>query len=280
MSDRSSSTTAVLIGRLALAAVAAAAALGSLAAARRGAPPPVPGQATPAVYVCPMHPQVTARSPGDCPICRMALVPAAAAPAGTGEPTTLTLPADKQLHGWDAVSHAKPFESSFEMRAPAAADDGATGVALYHLDESALIAAGEEGLFSPSSGPRAGAPLGVPVRVLPGPRPRWDEATVLVRFAVEPGTPLVPNETGLLKLATRQRTDLVVGEEAILDSPAGPYVLVTADRRTLSKRPVQVGTRLYGQAAIVSGLRRGEGVVARHTFVLDVQRRSPRGVGL
>ena len=28
-----------------------------------------------AAYVCPMHPQVTAAGPGQCPICHMALVP-------------------------------------------------------------------------------------------------------------------------------------------------------------------------------------------------------------
>ncbi len=281
MNDRPSSTTAVLIGRLGLAAIAAAAAAASLVAWRNGAAPPPLGARAPALYVCPMHPQVTAPVPGDCPICRMALVPSATARAAAGEPTTLTLPADKRLRGWDAISHAKRFQSSLEMRAPAAADgDGATGVALYHLDESQLIRAGEEGLFSPSSGPRADAPLGLPVRVLPGPPQRWDDATVLVRFAAAPGTRLAPNETGLLKLATRQRDDLVVAEEAVVDAPDGPYVLVTADRRTFRKRPVEVGSRLYGQAAIVRGVVRGEGVVARHTFVLDYERRSGVGVGL
>ncbi len=280
MRDRLSSPTAVLIGRLTLVAVAAAAAGASLIAWRRGVAPPPAAAAASVVYVCPMHPQVTARAAGDCPICRMALVRQDPAPAAAGEPTALTLPADKQLRGWDAVSRAKRFQSSLEMRAPAAADDRAAGVALYHLDDSALIQDGEDGLFSPASGPRPGAPLGLRVRILPGPRPRWDEATVLVRFAAQPGATLVPNETGMLKLATRQRDDLVVAEEAVIDSPAGPYVLVTADRRTLTRRPVQVGTRLYGQAAIVSGLGPGEQAVARHTFVLDAQRRSQARVGL
>jgi len=280
MIDRPRSATAVLVARLVLVAGAGTAAATSLAAWHRGTAPAPASAAAPAVYVCPMHPQVTARSPGDCPICRMALVRQAAAPVPPGEPVSLTLPADKRLRGWDALSRTKRFESSFEMRAPAAADDGVRGLALFHTDESALIRDGEEGLFSPASGPRAGAPLGLPVRVLPGPRRRWDDATVLVPFAAQPGTTLVPNETGVLKLATRNRQDLVVGEEAIIDSPDGPYVLVTADRRTLSKRPVQIGTRLYGQAAVVSGLRHGEGVVARHTFVLDAERRAPRRVGL
>jgi hypothetical protein len=280
MRDRSSSATSVLLARLILVAIVAAAAATNLVLWRRAATPLPAGEAAPARYVCPMHPQVTATSPGDCPICRMALVPeAAAAPGGSGEPMALTLPGGKRLRGHDAVSRTQVFESNLEMRAPAGADDRETGVALYHLDESELILAGEEGLFSPSSGPRAGQPLGLKVRVLPGPRERWDEATVLVRFAAEPGVALVPHETGLLKLPTRLRKDLVVSESAIFHSPAGPYVLVTSDRGTFSKRSVEIGTMLYGQAAVVSGLRRGEHAVATHTFVLDLERRSQRRAG-
>jgi multidrug efflux pump subunit AcrA (membrane-fusion protein) len=98
-----------------------------------------------------------------------------------------------------------------------------------------------------------------------------------VRFEVEPGASLGANETGLLKLPTRVREGLVVREGAIIDSPDGPYVLVAeADRRTFTRRPVEIGTRLYGYAAVVSGLRQGEHVAAAHTFVLDAQRRGQR----
>lgn len=70
------------------------------------------------------------------------------------------------------------------------------------------------------------------------------------------------------------REGLVVRDSAIIDSPAGPYVLVAAaDKRTLTKRPVEIGSRLYDYAAVVSGLRENEHVVATHTFVLDVERR-------
>ena len=43
------------------------------------AQPPREEQA-PQVYTCPMHPQVQEAKPGKCPICGMALVPAAPAP--------------------------------------------------------------------------------------------------------------------------------------------------------------------------------------------------------
>jgi hypothetical protein len=185
----------------------------------------------------------------------------------------LTLPPGVELRGYDTRAHAQRFETAFEMRVPAAADGTRTGAALFHTDESELIHPGEEGWFSPSSGPR-GAPLGLKVHVLPGPFERWDASTVLVRFEAEPGAELVANETGLLKLATRLRRGLVAPESAIIDSPQGPYVLVAAaDRRRVTKRPVELGTRLYGYAAVISGLRDGEYVAAKHAFVLDAERR-------
>ena len=45
------------------------------------------------------------------------------------------------------------------------------------------------------------------------------------------------------KFATRLRNGLVVRESAVIQSPEGPYVLVaSADRRTFTKRPVQIGS--------------------------------------
>jgi len=291
---KSSRTSALIVaGRLVLVVLAAGAAVTSLVVWRKGGPSPI-GAVSRATYVCPMHPEVTSPSTGDCPICRMALVPKAGPPeAASAERAglraratadtppaasgTLTLPPGKELHGYDAISRTKRFETALEMRTIAAADSRQTGVALFHLDESALIRPGEEGLFSPSSGPRAGAPLGLKVRIVEGPRERWDRSTVLVRFLVDGDAELVPQETGILKLATRLRNDLVVHASSIIDSPEGPYVLtVSDDRRTMTKRPVEVGTRLYGEAAVASGLRRGEQVAAKHTFVLEVERRLDR----
>ena len=45
------------------------------AAYAQGAPPVAAGAATGAKYTCPMHPEIVRDTPGDCPLCGMALVP-------------------------------------------------------------------------------------------------------------------------------------------------------------------------------------------------------------
>jgi len=189
----------------------------------------------------------------------------------TAEPAALQLATvAKELRAFDAVSRVKRFETAQEMRFPAWAESRDTGVALVYKDQAPLLVAGETGQLWPLDGPGAG----VPVRVGGEPPEPWDEATVRVRFHAAPGVELPVNGTGSVKFATRLRNDLVVREGAVLRAPEGPYVLVaTNDRHTLTKRRVEIGSIVYGYAAIVSGLAEDEWVVAKHTFALDTARR-------
>jgi Cu(I)/Ag(I) efflux system membrane fusion protein len=82
---RRSSLTAVLrAALLMLVGGALALAASSRLKAHQSAPSPT---ALATTYYCPMHPQITADRPGDCPICNMRLVPRSAAPA-PGRPST------------------------------------------------------------------------------------------------------------------------------------------------------------------------------------------------
>lgn len=70
---------------LASAIAAAAGAFGWSLGARKA-------PAAAAAFLCPMHPQVTSDSEGECPICGMALVPAGASPAPAPPPAASTAP--------------------------------------------------------------------------------------------------------------------------------------------------------------------------------------------
>jgi hypothetical protein len=281
-----SSSPVILAGRVVLLGIAAGAVVLGFVVSRTADDRPA---VVAVLYVCPMHQKITSSAPGDCPICRMALEPATAhsdgdqpahiAAAGSA-PAALTLPESAKLRRFEAFAPVSRFETSLEMRAPAWAESGAIGVALLHRDEAELLKPDEEALFYPSTRPKDGSPPGIKVHATNEPPVGWDRATVLVRFHVDSGARLSPDQTGSIKFATRIRKGLVVRASAVLESPEGPYVLVVAaDRRTLTKRPIVIGTVLYGYAALVSGLRENESVAVTRTFFLDAERRL-RGGGL
>jgi hypothetical protein len=265
----SRSTAAIVATRLLLVAIAAGGLVVAVVARRGSNVPAAAAASAQPSFVCPMHPEVTSSSPGDCPICRMALEPIAN--TATTEPAALQLATvAKELRAFDAVSRVKRFGTSQEMRFHAWAADRDAGIALMHTDQAKLLVPGEEGQFWPLTELAAGRT----VRVGDEPPEPWDGSTVRVRFHAAPGVTLPPNSTGSVKFATRLRHDLVIREGAVLRSPEGPYVLVaTNDRHTLTKRRIEVGSIVYGYAAVVSGLKEDEWVVALHALALDTARR-------
>jgi hypothetical protein len=218
-------------------------------------------------YACPMHPEVTAAAPGNCPVCGMALEPArAAAPAsggGAADPAAFNL------------VPVRPHTVAREVRAAAAVDDGGVLVALLSGDEAAAALEVGHAAFAPAAAPERS----FAVRPTGEPPVAWDSSTSRVRFrfddaGVAPG----PGAAGWLLLSQRPLPVLVVPDAAILLSPDGPYVLVaSADGRTLSRRAVTVGRSFYRTSAVVSGLVAGERIAIDRAFYLDAERRLREG---
>ena len=185
-----SSSPMIVVARALLVALAAAAVVAGFALTRRRAPEPV---ASGVVYVCPMHPAVTSATPGECPICRMALEPQAAGAGAAGsaggvpaEPPSLTLPRGIKLAGFDSVSRVKQFESSFDMRAWAWAESRDVGRRALPARPGRDAQAGRGGPVRArerSARPQPARDQGPPRRA--GRPNRWDAATVLVRFRLD-----------------------------------------------------------------------------------------------
>ena len=228
-------------------------------------------------YVCPMHPEVRASSPdAECPICHMALEPIASRPPATqrsdgdGERPAFPLAAGAELRSVRDVTHAQVRVSARDMRAPAWLESPDVGVALLYRDESALLAPNEDGRFFPAAG-QAG---GIDVRLTGDVPVRRDGAMSLVRFHVQASAALEPNQTGWLQLSGRLRKDLEIPYSVVIQSPAGPYVLiVAADNRTLTKRPIEIGRVRFGYASVLAGVNDKDRIAAMNTFFLDAERR-------
>ena len=243
------------------------------------------------MYVCPMHAEIRSSSRDrDCPICGMALKPTtydappvsstsrtAGSPWRDGEPDSFVLPTGAELRSSHGVARTRVRVGSRPIRAPAWFEGQLSGSALFYRDDAAALAPDEQAVFFPAAALDGRARDGVKLRLAADAPIRWDNATALVRFRVESKAARLPNETGWLELAPRIRREIVVPYSAVLQSPVGPYLLVLgADNRTITKRPIEVGSVFSGDASVISGAAAGERVATMTTFSLDAERRLRR----
>lgn len=279
---RSTTTTgawlSVVVVRVLLVALAAGAVAAALLVSRR--PEPTAARR----YVCPMHSEVTASHPGDCPICGMALeeadasaraamlrAPAAGETAEQVPFSELRTSTEATLLLRFAVAQVRRNAVPGEVFAPAIAGADRRIVAQLYRDELASLAPDEVAEFVPSANP--GAPI--KVRRDSG-EPVVQDAIARVGFRAEPGSAQPPaNQVGWVKLGYKLRAMLIVRSAGVLWSPEGPYVLTfSAQRGGLAKHRIEIGKDYMGMTAVVSGLRDKEFVIMANAFSLDAERRS------
>jgi hypothetical protein len=266
--------------RAALLAVAAGIAVLGFALARRRDRAVAPIGAP---YVCPMHLEVTANAPRECPICGMALVeqselrregdqPAAAGSAegvaashllaNMGGPTSWTELGFNPMPVRRHVLRQEPYVAAW-------LENAQTVAALVYNDVLPALVAGEHALFLPTAAPGTVVDL----ELSREPVAPWDRSTSIVRFSAQT-TALRDGTPGWVKLDPKSRESVVVPAMSVMQSGEGPYVLVfTPARGTLVKRPIQIGKTFSGMTAIVSGVSPRELVASMNTFFWDAERR-------
>jgi hypothetical protein len=237
-------------------------------------------------YACPMHPEVRAGAPGECPICRMALER-----VGRQAPITMhaaaaesaDFAAVENVRRHNIVDFARRHTLLVplcELRGPASVDTDGEVAALFYDDEVASLQDGELGTFTPTAAPNERIAL----RRVAGAPQRWDSSTVRIRFRPvlrsvtgRSAPPLPAGQVGWVELAPRPRQVLTVPASAVVQSPEGPYVLAsTGSGFNFEKRRIELGETFLkqGLAVVLSGLRVNERVVGRATFFLEADRRT------
>jgi hypothetical protein len=233
-------------------------------------------------YACPMHPEVRASAPGECPICRMALervgrqAPATMRAAAVESADFAAVENVRRHNIVDFVRRHSLLVPLRELRGPASVGADGEVTALFYDDQIAALEDGETGIFTPTAAPN----VEITLRRVAGAPERWDDSTARIRFHPVAGrseVALPAGEVGWVELAPRQRQVLTVPASAVVQSPEGPYVLAwTHSGFNFEKRPIRLGETFLkqGLAVVLSGLSANERVVGRATFFLEADRRA------
>jgi len=243
------------------------------------------GRATDATirYACPMHAEVRSPTPGECPICRMALERIGFVPGAAGKPYleaagTVDLRAIdnvKKHNIIDFVRRHALLPVLQELRGPAWIGDDGVVEAIFYNDQIEAMAADEPATFSPTDAPA----LTFTVRRTADAPVAWDRSTSRLRFAAAAkgaARPSPVGQTGWVVAAPRPRQVVAVATSAVLQSPEGPYVLAWSGHGyTFVKRPIEIGETFFkhGLTVVLSGLQPNDRVIARATFFVDADRR-------
>jgi multidrug efflux pump subunit AcrA (membrane-fusion protein) len=100
-----------------------------------GGPATSAAAATGTIYTCPMHPQIRQPSPGRCPICGMALVPASSGAADLDELSVKIEPAQRRLANIQtAKAQSAPLEAQLQTVGAIAIDESRQATIAAYID--------------------------------------------------------------------------------------------------------------------------------------------------
>ncbi len=255
----------VVAGRVVLLAAAAVGLIAALTVHGRARIETRVGGDTDAAFYCPMHEQVVAPFPGECPICRMALEPRR--PVAAGGSATFSLPAGTPRLTEQDMALAKRKRVAGQITAPARIDGERSGVAVLYAGEAA---AGQRARFHPAA--RADS-AGSDVHFTGDPPQRENGGVVTMRFELARGGPaFAPRQTGWIVFERAAVDTVTVPQAAVFETPDGTFVfLASANGRTFTRRKLELGRTHFGHAVVVSGVNEGERVAVSRAFALAAE---------
>jgi hypothetical protein len=227
-----------------------------------------------------MHPEVISGTPGDCPICHMALELESGAEENDGAQSrsetgdarsTLAVSYEARALLRNAFGPVRRRILSKELRLSAWLERPGALSALVPTDDVASLPEHATGTFFSSRAPD----LGVGVQRTSDAPLAWDRALTRLHFeTLSNATPIEAGAVGWIAIEPRDRTELVVPDTAVIQGPNGPYVLsVSNDGHWLERRRIELGRIFSGFAVVTAGLDERDLVLFKNTFFLNAERR-------
>jgi RND family efflux transporter MFP subunit len=112
--------------------------------------------------------------------------------------------------------------------------------------------------------------------------PTVDPTTRTVKVRIElpnPGFDLKPQMLANVQMNIDYGHQVVIPQEAVLDSGDKQYVFVVHNEGVFEPRTVQLGAKFEGKVAVLSGLKTGETIVTSGNFLIDSESRLKSAMG-
>lgn len=229
--------------------------------------------AAPTFWTCPMHPQIHADHPGECPICHMKLIEvkakkAAGGQATQGEKRSPIEIADNQV-SLSGIQRHTVEKMNLRVRIPVAGRFMSSSAIVFQIYESDLryVKSGlpfkGESSFYPEDEVQ-GTVSSVDSIVDPTSR------TVRVVGSVKKGPHGVVSDTGFrgqVELEIKDR--IAIPESSVLHTGSGDLVYLFGEGNKLTPKVVKLGIKSEGFYDVLSGLESGETISSGPNFLID-----------
>ena len=106
------------------------------------------------------------------------------------------------------------------------------------------------------------------------PQVNVEARTVRVRLQVKnPERELLPGQYGTVEFSRAARKAVVIPRDAVIDTGHAQYVFIAEEGGRFVPRVVRLGGDPGENVAVLEGIRKGEKVVSRATFLIDSESR-------
>lgn len=230
-------------------------------------------EVAPSFWTCPMHPQIHADHPGECPICHMKLVEVKAKKAESGEATKEEKRSSVQISeeqiGLVGIQRHSTEKMNLKIKIPVSGRFISSSAVVFQIYESdiryvkaGVAFIGESSFYSEDE--IQGTVSSVDSIVDPTSR------TIRVVGSIKKGPRGVVSDTGFrgqVELEIKDR--IAIPESSVVHTGDGDLVYIFSENNKLTPKVVKLGIKSEGFYDVLSGLSAGETISSGPNFLID-----------